>query len=272
MGGVIRVLRLAAILAWTLVLLPLQVYGLIRQSPLRTRIPVVYHRGVARILGFKVETWGARSAAHPTLFVANHTSWLDIVVLSCAIPGSFVSKAEVRHWPFFGTLAKLQRSVFIDRQRHQVANHRDEIGTRLDAGDDLILFPEGTSSDGNRVLPFKSALFAVAQRAMPLTVQPVTVAYTHLDDMPMGRHFRPLLAWYGDMRLGRHLWGVLGLGPVTVAVVFHPPVVTDAGTSRKELADRCRTAVANGLSRALMGRLDGVAAAAEPGVAPSPAA
>ncbi|MSP52325.1 MAG: 1-acyl-sn-glycerol-3-phosphate acyltransferase, partial [Alphaproteobacteria bacterium] len=229
-----------------------------RQSSLRTRIPVLYHKGLARILGLDIGIWGDRSGVTPTLYVVNHSSWLDIVVLSCVIPGSFVAKAEVKDWPFFGTLARLQRSVFIDRRPNQVANHRDEIGTRLDAGDNLILFPEGTSSDGNRVLRFKSALFAVAERTVDgrsLPIQPVTVAYTHLDAIPLGRHLRPLLTWYGDMCLGSHLWRVLRIRRTTVAVVFHPVLAFGTADTRKGIAERSRVAVTTGLSDALSGRL-----------------
>src|SRR3546814_4926008 len=94
---------------------------------------------------------------------------------------------------------------------------------RLEAGDDLVLFPEGTSGDGNRVLAFKSALFSVAERrpqGEPLTVQPVSIAYTRLDGLPLGRYLRPFFAWYGDMELGPHLWHAIGLGRVTVMVEF----------------------------------------------------
>ncbi len=128
---------------------------------------------------------------------------------------------------------------------------------RLEAGDDLILFPEGTSGDGNRVLPFKSALFSVAERrphGEPLTVQPVSVAYTALDGVPMGRYLRPSFAWYGDMDLAPHMWESAGLGRLTVVVEFHPPVTFEEFASRKAMADYCQTEVAQGVSAALSGR------------------
>ena len=114
---------------------------------------------------------------------------------------------------------------------------------RLENGDNLILFPEGTSSDGNAVLPFKSALFSVAQvepHGRPLLVQPVSLAYTRLDGMPVGRALRPYFAWYGDMTLAPHFWEVAGLGHTTVDVVFHSPVTIAGYESRKALADHCR--------------------------------
>src|SRR5206468_8064053 len=138
------------------------------------------------------------------LFAANHISYTDITILGSLIPGSFIAKTEVAGWPFFGWLAKLQRSVFVDRRVHSTATQRDAISDRLAAGDALILFPEGTSGDGNRVLPFKSALFGALERGKdlpPVTVQPVSLAYARLDGMPIGRLYRPFFAWYGSVEL-----------------------------------------------------------------------
>src|SRR5439155_9057911 len=106
----------------------------------------------------------------------------------------------------FGWLAKLQRSVFINRQVRSTADQRDSSAARLAAGEALILFPEGTSGDGVRLLPFKSALFSVADHAAsgPVTVQPVSIAYTRLDGIPLGRALRPFFAWYGSMSLAPH--------------------------------------------------------------------
>jgi 1-acyl-sn-glycerol-3-phosphate acyltransferase len=202
-----------------------------------------------------------RRIGHPTkdrpvLFAANHISYLDVTVLGALIAGSFIAKTEVAGWPLFGWLALLQRSVFIDRQVRSTAQQRDTIAGRLAANEALILFPEGTSGDGNRVLPFKSALFSVADHAAtgPVTVQPVSIAYTRLDGMPIGRRLRPLFAWYGAMTLAPHLWTVLGLGTVEIVVEFHrPTTLADCG-SRKALARYCQERVAGGLANALSGR------------------
>ena len=257
MAAVRAVLKIIAIACWTLLLLPAQIAGLTVYRPLATRIPLLYHRGICSLLGLEVEIWGQQARQTPILYVANHSSWIDITVLAKLIPGSFIAKHEVAGWPFFGLLAKLQRSIFIERLPRHAASHRDEISARLEDGDSLILFPEGTSGDGNHVLPFKSALFAVAQRPIDdraLVVQPVTVAYTRLDFMPLGRHLRPYFTWYGNMPLGAHLWRVLGLGPSTVTVIFHEPVTFNAFASRKALAEHCRGVVAEGLSWALARR------------------
>jgi 1-acyl-sn-glycerol-3-phosphate acyltransferase len=150
--------------------------------------------------------------------------------------------------------------VFIDRRARSTAHQRDSIAARLAAGEALILFPEGTSGDGVRLLPFKSALFAVADHvggpatARSVTVQPVSIAYTRLDGMPLGRALRPFFAWYGSMSLVPHLWRMLGLGRLEVVVEFHPPTSLAACGSRKALARYCEERVAAGLALALSGR------------------
>lgn len=269
-GGFLRRLcRIAAYLGLTLPLMPVQAVLVACNSPLAARLPVFYHGLCCRILGFRVKRYGT-PAPRPTLFVANHTSYLDIEILGGLIEGSFVAKAEVARWPLFGRLAKLQRTVFIDRRSRRTAQHRDAIRERLDAGDSLILFPEGTSSNGQRVLPFKSALFSAAdyvRNGVPLTVQPVTVSYLRLDGMPLGRFYRPFFAWYGAMDLAPHLWTMLRLGTVTVTVAFHAPVTLTAFGSRKALAEHCERVVAKGLTDALADRRPATPGAAGAGLA-----
>jgi 1-acyl-sn-glycerol-3-phosphate acyltransferase len=252
------VARLVAYFLVTLPLMPVQALLLAMGSPLARRLPHHYHRIVCRILGLELETLGVVSPVHPTLFVANHVSYLDIEALSAVVPTCFVAKREVAGWPMFGWLARLQRTVFIERRSNGVAEERDGLAQRLDEGESLVLFAEGTSGDGNRVRPFKSSLLSVAERAVhgrPLTVQPVSVAYTRLDGMPIGRQWRPFFAWYGAMDLAPHLWSVLGLGRLTVTLIFHPPVTFAEAGSRKALAAHCQRVIAAGLEAANSGRV-----------------
>ena len=253
----LRLARFALYFAWTVSLLPVQLVGLACRRRWTSTLPVFYHRCCCRILGLRVRAVGSPTARRPVLFAANHVSYTDITVLGSVIPGSFIAKTEVADWPFFGWLAKLQRSVFVDRQARNTPAQRDAIGERLAAGDALILFPEGTSGDGNRVLPFKSALFAAVHRtkgSSPVIVQPVSLAYTRLDGMPIGRFYRPLFAWYGAAELAPHMWTMAGLGTVEVVIEFHPPTfLADCG-SRKALAAYCHARVSGGVAAALFGR------------------
>jgi 1-acyl-sn-glycerol-3-phosphate acyltransferase len=260
----VRVRRLAVYLVWTLALMPVQAIGLALRQPWVATLPRFYHRQCCRILGFDVRQIGQPSRARPVMFAANHVSYTDITVLGSLIPGSFVAKSEIAGWPLFGWLAKLQRSVFVDRQIRSTARQRDAIAERLAAKDALILFPEGTSGDGNFVLPFKSALFSVVfdgQSAEPVTVQPVSVAYTGLDGQPIGRGLRPFFAWYGDMNLASHLWRLVGLGRIEVVVEFHPPAALTDFASRKALAQYCYERISSGVGRSLAGRNDAPTAA-----------
>jgi 1-acyl-sn-glycerol-3-phosphate acyltransferase len=252
----LRLSRLALYLAWTVPLMPVQAVGLLLRRSWVATFPRFYHRWCCRILGLRVRRIGHPVAARPVLFAANHVSYIDITVFGSLIAGSFVAKSEVAGWPLFGWLARLQRTVFIDRRVRSTVQQRDSIAGRLVAKEALILFPEGTSGNGNRVLPFKSALFSVADRAGagPLVVQPVSIAYTRLDGMPIGRALRPLFAWYGAMAMAPHLWRVLGLGRIEVVVEFHPPTTLAACGSRKMLARYCEERVKGGVATALSGR------------------
>jgi len=263
--------RIACYLILVAIASAVQIVCLKLKTRLAGVVPVIYHRICCWLLDIRIEARGTMSTAKPTLFVCNHSSYLDISVLGSLILGSFVAKSDVADWPFFGFLAKLQRTVFVDRQRRTSTHEqRDQLARRLDAGDNLILFPEGTSNDGNRTLPFRSALFGVAERSgenggpapPPLTIQPVSIAYVRLNGMPVGRSLRPFLAWYGDMELVDHLWHVAGLGRITVAVEFHPPVTLAQFGSRKALSEHCQRAVAEGVAIALAGRRDAAEKAA----------
>lgn len=253
--------RILAFIAWMLALVPLVgvLAGLRRVSACR-QVAWFFWRGAVRILGIEVVVRGAPCRDHPLLFVANHASYLDIIVLGSLVPAAFVAKQEVAGWPGIGFLAKLGRTVFIERRARRSKDQKDAmIGRLLRLGESLILFPEGTSNDGNRILPFKSALFSVAEvprpDGRPLPVQPVSLAYTHVGGLPMGRGWRPYYAWYGDMDLAPHLWTVLGLGRVTVEVEFHPAVSLEEFGSRKSLSDHCHDVIGRAVVAANAGRL-----------------
>jgi len=269
MGSFRAIVSLSLFLLSIVVLGPFQaIIVACRIRPLYNVIPLLFHRFVTRILfGMRITVIGKPAKASkrkgPVLIAANHNSWMDITVLSAVTPVSFVAKAEVATWPLFGWLAKLQRTIFVKRDaRAQTAHQTAELLKRLERGDRLVLFPEGTSSNGNTVLPFNSSLFGVAQLAemkpgmKSLRVQPVSVSYQKVHGLPMGRYYRPFYAWYGEMELAPHLWRGLQLGPIDVVVEFHDPITLADTGNRKKLALLARNRVAKGMERALVNRSD----------------
>jgi len=244
-------LILGCFAALTVPLMPLQQVFVWFWPNMARRFPMHYHRLVCRILGIRVTVTGKPPGQGPLLIVSNHVSWLDIMVLSAVAPVSFVAKKEVNSWPFFGSLARLQRTVFVDRERrHATGSGHDDMRERLKQGDILVLFPEGTSSDGRRVLPFKSSFFGAAAYEGVL-VQPVSLAYRGHRNMPMTRRLMPSFAWYGDMDLAPHLLEALTAGPIEVAVICHPPLSLSGERSRKALARHAEDLVRRGVALAL---------------------
>ncbi|MFN3230790.1 MAG: lysophospholipid acyltransferase family protein [Alphaproteobacteria bacterium] len=248
-----------------LLVLPVQPFLLLIGGRPAEYVPYWFFWISNRIIGAKIVIHGVPSRNDPVLHVANHISWLDIFVLGGILRSSFVARADLAEWRLFGWLSKLRRTIFIDREnRARSSAHLEQMIERLAKGDGLILFPEGTSSDGGRVLPFKSSLFAVAERwtgDKPLTVQPVSLAYTRINNMPLGRHFRPYVCWIGDMELGPHLWDFLKMGRVTAVVSFHEPVTLEQIEGRKAMSAYCHAKIAQELERQNAG-LDDAARAA----------
>lgn len=236
-------LVLAAFFAFTFPLMPLQLLFLWTGCSYARTFPHWYHRQVCKIIGVRLHIDGSVARERGVLLISNHVSWLDITVLSAVAPVSFVAKQEVASWPFVSWLAKLQRSVFIDRNRRtEVTGKANEILSRLQAGDHIVLFAEGTSSDGNSVLPFKTPLFAAVKPSggKPLgagiCAQTLALTYTKLHGIPLCRRGRPLIAWYGDMDMASHAWRLLGLGPLDAHIRIGPPVPLDGFADRKALA------------------------------------
>jgi 1-acyl-sn-glycerol-3-phosphate acyltransferase len=268
---------LTAVVVLTLPLMPVQWLAVRFGHPLQRRIPVLYHRAMCRLLGIRVRVIGKPIDQHPVLIVSNHSSWLDIVVITSLAPVVFIAKREVATWPFFGWLAKLQRSVFVDRERrHKTADVNAEIAQRLAGGDPVVLFGEGTSSDGNRVLPFRSALVGAARDALAnaehtgqVWLQPLSVGYVKLHGLPMGRQMRPVAAWYGKTDLIPHLLRITRLGAIDVTAVWGEPVPYNGATDRKAITRDLETAIRARTVALLRGQEPGSRTERQPIVVPT---
>ena len=222
--GGLGLLLLVRVIEWP-------VFGL--RSPWSPFITQTVCRGALRILGLKSRVTGKPIRAGA--MVANHSSWLDIFVLNAIARVTFVSKSEVAGWPGIGWLARATGTLFIRRDRAEASGQTDAIRNRLEAGQLLLLFPEGTSSDGRQVLPFKTTLFQSLLKEnihSELQVQPVSVVYQSPDGQATDFY-----AWWGDMNLVPHLLAMLAQGRAgSVTVVLHDPLDTMAFADRKTLA------------------------------------
>ncbi|EKF19430.1 lysophospholipid acyltransferase family protein [Nitratireductor pacificus] len=252
---------LIAILTVALYTLPLLV---VQEIALRTplmsdrRIPRLWHRMTLRVLGVRLEVEGAAVADRPLLIAANHVSWLDILVLGSLDGVHFIAKSEMRHWPVLGTFARQQRSVFVERERRRASpDQAREIAERLADGDPMVLFAEGTTGDGNRLLPFNSTLFSAAQMALAgsqtgqVTVQPVALAYTRKGGLRLDRRERAQIAWIGDTDLVPHLRSVFAARPLDVSVRYGDPIPFAAQGDRKTVARQAEAQV-RGMLRAML--------------------
>lgn len=216
------------------------------------RLPRLFHRLLTHALGIRPVVHGAPARAGGVLFVANHVSWADIPVLGAQLLAHFVAKSEVGAMGPVGWLADLQRTIYVERERRQATpDQRNAMAERLAAGGNVILFAEGTTGDGVGVLPFKSSLFSVADGVDDLLVQPVSLAYTRLNGLPMRRAMLPHIAWTGDMTLGSHAIDFMRLGRVEAEIRLHPAVRAGDFGCRKSLARHCEAVIAEGYAMAM---------------------
>jgi 1-acyl-sn-glycerol-3-phosphate acyltransferase len=213
-----------------------------------------YWASLCRLIGLRVRVIGTEmrrgAAGRPVVFASNHSSWLDILVLGGSLEACFIAKEEVGRWPVIRTVARLGRTVFVSRRARSTGRERDAMRDRLDAGDNLILFPEGTSNDGSRVLPFRSAFFSICEEresdaGRPM-IQPVSVVYDQLGGLPIGRASRAIFAWYGDMELGSHFWRLAQHQGLRATIVLHAPIDPALYATRKALSQAVWETVASG--------------------------
>ncbi|GJE61093.1 lysophospholipid acyltransferase family protein [Methylobacterium trifolii] len=226
--------------------------------------PPLFHRAFLRLFSVRVTQSGTPPApGEPALVLANHVSWLDIIALGSLRPLSFVAKSEIAGWPVVGTLAALQRTVFIDRARRgATATVNRAVGSRLAAGELIVLFAEGTTGDGTRLLPFRSSLVGAARAAIQaeegrlerIRLQPLAITYPRRNGLAVVRAERPDIAWYGDMELAPHLAAFTANGPIDVHVVWGQPIAFETGTDRKAATARAEASVRAALQQAVTGR------------------
>lgn len=205
-----------------------------RRHDIQRRMVRAWMRKLCRILGLRIHVTGAIDS-RPTLFVANHVSWLDIPCLLATVDAAFIAKHEVAAWPVIGRMAARIGTLFLRRGHGSSARTGDRMTWRLAQGQHLAIFPEGTTTDGTRIGRFHARLYQAAIRTHS-RVQAVAIAYPHAHGV------NPAAPFVGDDDLLRHLWSLLAEREIAVQLTFCPPVPA-AGRERRALADATRAQI-----------------------------
>ncbi len=213
-------------------------------------LPQLFHRMGCIFLGMRVTVLGTPSTGRPTLLLSNHISWTDIIAVGSVADVTFVAKSEIKNWFFVGFMASLQRTLYVDRKRRSDAHRASkEMGERMASGGAVLLFAEGQSDIGTHVLPFRSALIGAAQHAMQdagagdVMVQPLTIAYTRLQGLPVGRTDRSFIAWIKSKSVKQNIREILTGGTREVTLAFGTPRLLSVGSDRKQVAREAETEV-----------------------------
>lgn len=221
-------------------------FWLLRLQALRGNIVRLVNAGFLAIIGIRVAQNGRVSDLRPLMVVSNHASYLDVFIIGAQLPVSFTPKREVRSWPVIGFLCVLADCVFVERRPAMMEEARAEMAKRIGEGRVLCLFPEGTTSDGKHIKPFKSGFLSLAeQHALP--VQPASIAYTHIDDEVIADGARDLVAWIGDATFFGHFWSVLGMPKIRATLRWHEPLHLKDFADRKALTKAAETIVTAGV-------------------------
>jgi len=253
MHNVIAALKIVLFALISLIVVPVQSLVLVfDKGPGSYIIPQQWHKALCFIFGIKIKYVGKPHTDGQTIFVSNHMSYLDILVLGTVLRASFVAKKDVASWPVFGFLSKLQQTAFISRSHVDARKEKNALDTMISDKKSLIIFPEGTSTDGREVIPFKSSLFSIALRneQSNIMIQPITLAMHQVDKHEITKQDdHDLYAWHINMTtpLGEHLWRFARSKGAEIHIHFHTPVDANEYSDRKILAKLCHEAVSNGL-------------------------
>ncbi len=235
-----------------LLLAPFQYLFVKFNMRLKVYIPKLFHKIVLKVIGVKVKLVGKYTKIRPLILIGNHTSYLDIIILGSIMPICFIAKDEIRGWFLFGFLARMQNTIFIKRKNYKTLESLKNINDHIKNESAVVLFPEGTTNTGKKILVFKSSLFNMFENNYILRLQNFSLCYTHVNNMPIDNRIRPQISWYGDMNMISHLANLLKLSCINVTVVFHKSLPI-AGMNRKEISSYSYKQVKEGIDLAIDG-------------------
>lgn len=225
--------RMTVLFVWFLLLLFQQLLGFIFRTGDGRHIRLRFYRGALRILGIKIKVYKEFSLRRPLLIAANHVSYLDIFVLGSLIPAVFVAKREVKQWPIIGIVAAIQKTIFISRKKTRVRDSLIPVVEALNRGSNVVVFPEGTSTDGKTIVPFKTAFFE-ASLSTNAYVQPVSLVYRERHGNRLSAKDRDFYTWGTDAPFLSH-FGKLIVRPGLLVEVWIRPILPPT-LERKTLA------------------------------------
>ncbi len=251
------ILRLTFILVFLFIVIsisiPIQFICNIIGFKLKKIYPLLFYRMIQIITGININFDPTKINKKNTgvLYIANHVSWFDIICLGTLLNARFIAKKEVSKMGIFGFLAKLSNTFFIDNSnKNKIIEYNNLIQKKLQEGENFIIFPEGTTTDGNGIIDFKSSMLECAfDDNNQINIQPISICYSKLNNIPMGIYLRRNIAWVGDTSMVGAMANFLTSGRITVDVIFHEIMNTNNFENRKELAAYCETQILNGLNQ-----------------------
>lgn len=263
--GIIRSIFLIIIVSVLIILiLPIQLLVNLTNLNIKYKVSKLFLKIISSVIGIKIRSINLRNEnnnKYGVLYVSNHVSWMDILCLGSLLDAQFIAKKEVAEMGLFGFLAKLNHTFFIDNTNQRKSfSYNEIIQAKLLKKQNLILFPEGTTSDGNSVRSFKSSFFESTNlpKYYPekendfIDVCPISLCYKDKNNLPMGIFYRRYVAWQGDYPLLRLMKIFLLSGPVSIDIIIHKSVDLSSFKNRKELSNYCQNTIQNAITKELM--------------------
>jgi lyso-ornithine lipid O-acyltransferase len=235
------------LLTFTLIAVQKPMLWFARDRAISLAYPKIYWKMCCAVFGVKIRVEGNIAKGEHLIYAGNHISYMDIPVMGSLLNASFIAKKEIEGWPVFGWLGTLGQTVYISRAPLDAPKEAQALNDRLSKPLPIIMFPEGTSTNGRTVIPFKSSLFQIFLNKN-LRIQPFTISLVEIDGRkPETDDLRDLYAWHGDMTLVPHLWAFAKTKGAVIKVVFQDIVSTRSYDDRKKLSNDCYEGVVRGL-------------------------
>lgn len=251
MRTILGAVRLAVFLLASMVTIIVQttILSILRLRGKRVALvyPKLFHAFCYKLVGVNVIVEGEPARGDHIVYIGNHISYLDVQTVGGIVEGTFIAKKDIESWPFFGLMGKMGQTIYMSRNPADAAREGQMLDERLKEPSPIIIFPEGTSSNGSSILPFKSSLFELFLNKN-ITIQPFTISIISVNGKtPVTTEMRDQYAWHGDMDLIPHLWSFVKSKGTTIKITFQNPIATHSFKDRKLLCDVCHAAVVKGL-------------------------